>query len=453
MALHTYPNRKPPSRTLLTTKLLQALGPNQSVSDSTLIGLTVKSSAAGRKTYSLRYKKAEGGEGRLTIGYWPDLTPDQARERARLVKNGLLLKADDPLVRAAKIEQNLSTGKGNGAMLVKSFIEEHFKNYLLTETRCGAARIKDLYRAFPDFMDRPLAQITATLVLQWRTQALAGNLAPSTINRRIDTLRGMLSRAVEWNFLARHPLKGVGQLEEPEGRDRRLSPDEWERLENVLRARDLARRRARARYNAHQRARYLPGLPDLTNVAFAERLWAMVVLTRETGLRWRECSRLRWADIDLRSRILIVRKAHAKGKKKRYVPITAVGLAMLNGWREQTPGDWVFPNDAGTGPISSVRTAWRKALKKAAILNFRWHDLRHDYASRAAESGASVHAVSRWLGHANGTTTDGYIHYSPHFNAENLALLDAHNASVAPQPAQPSHDVAQTDDGRHHPIR
>ena len=67
----------------------------------------------------------------------------------------------------------------------------------------------------------------------------------------------------------------------------------------------------------------------------------------------------------------------------------------------------VFSNAAGEA-VSFFRKAWEAALSKAGITDLRWHDLRHEYASRLAERGVALSKVRDLLGHASITTTERY---------------------------------------------
>ena len=67
----------------------------------------------------------------------------------------------------------------------------------------------------------------------------------------------------------------------------------------------------------------------------------------------------------------------------------------------------IFINDDGE-PVRDFRNAWRGALKRAGITDLRWHDLRHEYASRLVERGSSLSLVRDLLGHASIVTTERY---------------------------------------------
>jgi len=102
-----------------------------------------------------------------------------------------------------------------------------------------------------------------------------------------------------------------------------------------------------------------------------------VLLSMNTGLRRGELLKLRWSSIDFTHQLLTVDGANAKTRQTRHVPLNEEALTVLRRWREQSGGGQrIF--DIATG----LRTAWPHVLKRAKITGYRWHDLRHHFASR-----------------------------------------------------------------------
>jgi len=106
---------------------------------------------------------------------------------------------------------------------------------------------------------------------------------------------------------------------------------------------------------------------------------------RPTPLRRGEVLKLRWSSVDFSRRRLTVEGRSAKNRQTRHVPLNEEALNVLQRWREHSgAGTRVF--DVTTG----FRTAWGKALKRAGIIKFRWHDLRHHFASRLIQHSIAV---------------------------------------------------------------
>ena len=140
----------------------------------------------------------------------------------------------------------------------------------------------------------------------------------------------------------------------------------------------------------------------------------MIITALDTGMRRGEMLSLRFCDIDTIRQVFVLRGTTTKSKKTRLVPIGTARLkAVLEFQRLDAAGEEkadtapVFSNAAGE-PVSYFRTAWERALSKAELTDLRWHDLRHEYASRLAERGVPLSQVRDLLGHASITTTERY---------------------------------------------
>jgi integrase len=190
-----------------------------------------------------------------------------------------------------------------------------------------------------------------------------------------------------------------------------------------LAEREKRLRKNRASGNAWRRARHQIELPDLSSVAFADYLQPIVLLSLNTGLRRGEILQLKWADVDLRQRELIVRGDNAKSGKTRHIPLNNEALTTLQQWRSDSRSTgWVFAGNNGKC-MQAVKSSWNRALRRAGIDDFRWHDLRHNFASRLVMSGVDLNTVRELLGHADLTMTLRYAHLSPEHKADAVARL------------------------------
>ena len=95
--------------------------------------------------------------------------------------------------------------------------------------------------------------------------------------------------------------------------------------------------------------------------------------------------------------ILTVRSHSAKTGDTRHVPLNGEALETLQRWRRQNPDhERVFP------VTTSFKTAWATLLEEAKIATrFRWHDLRHHFASRLVQAGVPLNTVRELLGHGS----------------------------------------------------
>ena len=94
-------------------------------------------------------------------------------------------------------------------------------------------------------------------------------------------------------------------------------------------------------------------------------------------------------------------------------------MSALRRWREQS-GSRTRLFDVATG----FRTAWEKLLKRATITRFRWHDLRHHFASRLVQRGVPLNTVRDLLGHSSVGMSLRYAHLAPDQRREAVAKLN-----------------------------
>jgi len=94
---------------------------------------------------------------------------------------------------------------------------------------------------------------------------------------------------------------------------------------------------------------------------------------------------------------------------------------VLRRWRDQCAG--AKPTDDVFPVTTSFKTAWSAVLKSAGITRFRWHDLRHHFASRLVQVGVSLNTVRELLGHSSLATTLRYAHLGPDQKREAVEML------------------------------
>jgi integrase len=237
--------------------------------------------------------------------------------------------------------------------------------------------------------DRLLTDITGDDVAKlvaWRRGHRAGArlISPFTVNDTTEQLKKLFTRAKLWGVsFDREPEWRKHWLAEPAERVRELVGDEAERLQ------------------AATRDDYAPFF------AFA----------RASGLRLDECL-LRWSEVDWPARQI---RKPGKGGKLVTVPITSAIREILWPLQGHDP-EHVFTyvaqrsRDGRTAgqryPVtySGVKTAWRRLRKRAGVSGFRFHDFRHDLASKLLRDTGNLKLVQRALNHSDLKTTTRYAH-------------------------------------------
>ena len=190
-------------------------------------------------------------------------------------------------------------------------------------------------------------------------------------------------------------------------------------------------RATRHRKEDNSRLRYLTAEEEAKLRGVLQARWPEHIpeldLALHTGLRLSEMYGLDWQDVDLARRLLLVRRG--KNGEARYTRLNSVALKALAELRKRGDGTGrVIRNLAGE-PLCGPRYWFEKALKEAGIQGFRWHDLRHTFASRLAMAGVGLRAIQDALGHKSIAMTVRYSHLAPDF------LLDVVEKLV-PKPAE-----------------
>jgi integrase len=349
-----------------------------------------------------------GRNRRIALGKADTLQPDEARERCQKV-----------LGNVAHGRHPLHGIGGTDGITLGKFIADTYTTWVkASRPRTAADTLEKLYRHFRTWYPEPLTAITVERVEAWKPRCLNEGRSPSTVLRDLFTLSSVLRQAVKAGELTENPARRVDKPRiDRRGKVRFLDQGEESRLRGALTERDLEIQNRRTCGNNRQQTRHEPVLPPLTH--FGYHLTPAVLLSMNTGLRRGEVLKLRWGSVDLNRRLLTVEGRNAKNRQTRHVPLNDEAVRVLQSWREQSgTGARVF--DVATG----FRTAWGKVLKRAGISNFRWHDLRHHFASRLVQHGVPLNTVRDLLGHSSVGMSLRYAHLAPDQRREAVAKLN-----------------------------
>lgn len=216
--------------------------------------------------------------------------------------------------------------------------------------------------------------VISRLMIDKITEArIAEDVSNATVNRMLEVLRAILRRcANEWDWMDKVPM--VRMLKEPTRRIRYLTREEANNL--------------------------IAELP--------EHLADMVAFSLATGLRRSNVTGLHWAQVDLERRIAWIHADQAKARKAIPVPLNSAAIEIIrkNLGKHQTH---VFSYRGN--PVIQVSTkAWYAALERAGIHDFRWHDLRHTWASWHVQHGTPLFALQEMGGWESPEMVRRYAH-------------------------------------------
>ena len=389
--------------TLRTVEAAKAQARPYELRDAEIKGLLLRVQPTGAKSFIVEWARGK----RTTIGRFPVTTLVAARTQALAILSDA---AQHGTPKAAKPKR-----KG-GIITLRDYMDEEYRPWASANHKSGDSAPDRLLAAFAEFADKPLASMDNSAIERWRTKRVNTGVAKSTCNREIATLKAALRRAHKWGFLEATPLTDVTIEKVDNERKRFLDKDEEKRLRSALDVRDAEGRAARARGNEWRQERGKELLPALGSDDYADHLTPAVLLSLNTGLRKGELIALEWTDINLSENLLTVRATAAKSKKSRHVPLNPEAVRVLKRWQRQQPEGRLFP-------VKDFKTAWNSLMDASKIALFRWHDLRHTFASNLVMAGVDLNTVRELLGHADLQMTLRYAHLAPEHKAAAVALI------------------------------
>lgn len=405
-----------PMKAKLTLSLLNGLevtGVTYEVHDTTVTGLFVRVTAAGHKAYVVRWARGK----KKTLGRVGILTLDRARKEA-LQYLAEAHEHGEPLAVSKRKADNLMP-------TLEAFLTEQFEPWARVHHRDHLNGVRAIRTSFADLLPLRMDEIDHRRVENLRMSWISRGNTPATANRNIQRIKGLLSRAVEWGVLTEHPLAKLRRLKtDQRGRVRYLTTEEMTALRVAMTAREETIRAERDSANAWRRERNQKLMPDLRKVVFADHLKPLVLLSINTGMRRGEVFNLQWSDVNFKGKILTVEGGTSKSGQTRHLHLNKEAFQVLSDWRDQQgiSSGFVFPSDKG-GRLDNVKKSWTGLLNLAGIKDFRWHDLRHTFASMLVMAGAQLNTVRELLGHSDITTTLRYAHLAPDAKAAAVELL------------------------------
>lgn len=261
-----------------------------------------------------------------------------------------------------------------------------------------------LNHLLPVFGELVLANITPKRLAGYKAQRRLEQAAPATINKELQLVRHAFNLAMrEWEWCRENPMHRVSMEPVRNEVDRWLTPNEEERL----------------------------------MAASSPWLREVIVFALNTGMRQGEILNLQWQDVDFTRSTLVVMKS--KNGTRRTIPLNAKVYELLASKQGATGASQgrVFTTPLGN-PLK-VRFLVREfcdARNRAGIPDFRFHDLRHTFATRLVQRGIDLYKVQRLLGHKTSHMTQRYAHHSPEslregVNVLNVAGQERHSTNLA----------------------
>lgn len=204
---------------------------------------------------------------------------------------------------------------------------------------------------------------------------MSQGVSNATINRELACLKRMFTQAIKWGDASQNPVKQVDFLDEPPGRTRFLSLEEAQRLINSC----------------------------------PEHLSPIVITALNTGMRLMEILTLQWKQVHIDNVVEpYIEVIMTKNNQKRFIELNDDMVKLLKGL-DGNGSNYVFLGSKCL-PLQSVKKPFATALNRANIEDFRFHDLRHTFASHYLMSGGDLMSLKEILGHSSMKMVMRYAH-------------------------------------------
>ncbi len=224
-------------------------------------------------------------------------------------------------------------------------------------------------------------------------------LAPGTAVRHFNVMHHMMGKAAAiWSKetgIDRNPADQVEVKRPDDQRERYLAVEEIRRMKLCLDER------------IHR-----PGFTAIDQPFYRLRLVVLIAIS--TGMRISEVFALRWSDVSYREGLIAVR-CRLKGGKVRYAPMPPELADEIRHYPVVMGEDRIFPPKPGAKRSRQrVERSFQTILTMAAIGDFRFHDLRHTFASWYMMNGGDLYELAKILGHSNIKMTERYAKLAKH---------------------------------------
>ncbi len=383
-------------------------------------GLLVRIQPSGKKTYYVEIARGK----RERIGDASAYTLKKARKKAKTIlgqaADGHDFQAERRLKRILK------------DTTLRSYLEGPFKAHAEANIASHKDMLARIRKVFHHVLDKPMTDITELDMAKWQRERTS--VSVETRRRELTYLKALLNHAVANKIIPRHQLtqyKVKASLSESgsEAKVRYLSEGEEKRLREALEAREGDLRQSRENMRQWQRERGKALSPAIGADEYADHLKPLILLALNTGLRRGDLFTLQWDHVDLgrrQIRKIIGKTSHSKrkaGKKLEpaVLPLSPEAYKVLKQCHEQRgESPYVLPSPITGGPLTDVKKGFETILSDAGIKGFRFHDLRHTFASRLVMAGVDINTVRELMTHSDIKMTLIYAHLSPDHKAAAL---------------------------------
>ena len=220
-------------------------------------------------------------------------------------------------------------------------------------------------------------------------------IAPKTVLEELACLRTILNKALYHERIAQIPLTRFPMVKVSNVRERILTELEWDRLQSEL----------------------------------PTWLWRITFMAYHTGMRQGEILSLNWRQVDLKDKFIRLQAENTKTSEARSVRLSPEVVQMIKEIPRAIHTQRVFLSPEGKAFerwTTYINRTWKKSLESAGIDDFRFHDLRHCFATRAMRAGNQAYLVMKQVGHKTESMLRRY-HLIDESDLKNLLFSNSAN--------------------------
>lgn len=281
--------------------------------------------------------------------------------------------------------------------LLERYLREHSApNKAPTTHYCDTCRAQRLIRTFGDLR---LKDMRPALLATYKATRRAEGAAAKTINHDLALLGHAFQLGVkEWQWVAENPVQKVSK----------------EKVRNLI----------ERWLTAEEEGRLLAASPVW--------LQEIILFAANTGLRQSEILNLQWCNVDLFRRTITLLEQKNGGRDTLPVNASTLDVLKARARVRSLKTDYVFSNGAGNRrDARDLLRVFYPAMKKADVKRFRFHDLRHTFATRLVQAGADIYTVQKLGRWKTISMVQRYAHHHSESLRAGIEILDRVPAAMS----------------------
>ena len=353
--------------------------------DTEIKGLLLRHYPSGNSTYQLYYRNSSGIQKRYTIAKHGKINLHQARGIASKKLAEIYSGRD---VQTNKMESRRLTTFGE-------YLEKFYYAWVKQNRKHDSSRLSTLKNTLSIFHKLPLNAINNrsfnTFITTYQQERGVTN---ARVNRIIAIFKASLNVAVNYNFVNENGIRKFKLLHEDKQKIvRYLTEAEEAKLLDVAQK-------------------------------FYYQYYNILILALNTGMRAGEIKSLKWNDVNIDKKYISLRSENTKAQRIRFIPLNYKALEAITHQQVKQKTDvYVFTNPKTKSKYTEHKSWFARIIAEANIQNFRFHDLRHTFASKLVMRGVDLNTVRELMGHSDIKMTLVYAHLAPEHKQKAVDLL------------------------------